>query len=82
MSWQPAAASSGQVSWGMGPIPPPAPGLQPANVLPGKWCRSSAVRSYPCLLNGLKTSESIESVFYFNDQKGVAHYSQPTHKMS
>lgn len=82
MSQQPAAASCGQASPGVGSIPPPAPGAPPANVLPGKRCKSSAVRSYPCLLNGLKTSESIESIFYFNDQKGVAHYSQPTHKMS
>ena len=82
MSWQAAAAFSGQASPGVGSIPPPAPGLPPANVLPGKRCRSSAMRSYPCLLNGLKTSENIEIIFYFNDQKGVAHYSQPTHKMS
>lgn len=77
MSQQPAAASCGQASPGVGSIPPPAPGAPPANVLPGKRCKSSAVRSYPCLPNGLKTSESIESIFYFNDQKGVAHYSQP-----
>lgn len=82
MSWQPTAASSDQATPGVGSIPPPAPGLQPGNVLPGKRCTSSAMRSYPCLLNGLKPSENTEIIFYFKDQNGVAHYSQPTHKMS
>lgn len=46
-----------------------------------RWCKSSAMCSYPCLLNGLKTVENRKIIFYFNDQKGVTHYSQPTHKM-
>lgn len=80
MSWQTTAASSSQTPAGVGSIPLPAPGL-PGTVLPGEWCKSSAMCSYPCLLNGLKTVENREIIFYFNDQKGVAHYSQPTHKM-
>lgn len=81
MSRQTTAASSSQAPARMGSIPRPAPGLQPGIVLPAEWCKSSAMCSYPCLLNGLKTVENREIIFYFNDQKGVAHYSQPTHMM-
>lgn len=80
MSWQTTAASSSQTPTGVGSIPLPAPGL-PGIVLPGEWYKSSAMCSFPCLLNGLKTVENREIIFYFNDQKGVAHYSQPTDKM-
>lgn len=58
MSWQTTAASSSQASIGVRSISLLAPGLQPGIALPGEWCKSSAICSYPCLLNGLKTVEN------------------------